>query len=125
MGPKRAALLVVIISLGLVGSAASLTPAIEVTFDDDPILRLATLQQNPPVDPDPARCGLLLADADVNPEPLSLTGLARDRACRESTTRRRGIATAAALLVLALGIATVATSSRIRTGGPPRSGPKE
>ncbi|MGH3850213.1 MAG: hypothetical protein ACRDRT_10990 [Pseudonocardiaceae bacterium] len=118
MGPSRAALLVVIIAIGLTASMASLTQVIEVTFGDDPIMRLVTLDQSPPVEPGPARCAMLVENADSTLAPLSLTGLVRDRACRQATTRRRATAMAAAVLVLVLGMVTVATAAKPRVRWP-------
>ncbi|MGQ0745059.1 MAG: hypothetical protein ACT4OS_12165 [Acidimicrobiales bacterium] len=99
---------VVVLLMGLLAAGSILALPMMVNFGDDPLVRLSPLDTGPSAARREATCPRPGAPDD----PLSLVGLARDRACSEELAYRQAAAGAVAAFFGAGGLLVVAARRR-------------
>ena len=106
--PTPGRLSVAVAVLGFGAALAFLFMPLEVTFGDDPLLRLQPF--SPALDQvvTKADCGTPVANLGRRTDELSLAGVARDDACRDGATLRAASAVATTAVIGALGLVTLA-----------------
>ena len=106
---RRAGILAVVAVL--TGVAFLLLP-VEAAFAGDPLLRLQAFTTATPPAVAGVRCGSPLANLARHSDGLSLYSLARDRACRQASSRRAAAAVAATAVIALLGAVGLANARR-------------
>ena len=94
--------------LGLLTALAFLLMPLEVSFDDDPLLRLQPF--SPALDQvvTEVDCGSAVSNLGRRSDELSLAGLATADACRDGATLRAASAVATTAVIGILGLVTLA-----------------
>jgi hypothetical protein len=104
--PRR--LLAALSVLGLLGALAFLVVPLEVTFGDDPLLRLHPFSPALEQVATEADCGSPVTNLGRRSDELSLAGVARDEACRDGAILRAASAVATTAVIGVLGLVTLA-----------------
>jgi len=110
---------VVAVVLGVLSAVAVVFLPVEAAFGDDPILRLRSFDAASGGPATTVGCGSALTGLQGGADTVTLYGIARDRACRDASTRRVLIAVAAGAIVVLLGSQSLAASSSRVEGARP------
>jgi hypothetical protein len=94
--------------LGLLTALAFLVMPLEVSFGDDPLLRLQPFSPGLVEVATEVDCGSAVSNLGRRSDGLSLAGLARDDACRDEATLRAATAVATTAVIGVLGLLTLA-----------------
>lgn len=99
--------------LGILAGVAFLVVPVDAAFSGDPLLRLQALGSGSTAGATDVDCGAPLANLGHRGDGLSLYTLARDRACRNASSRRTAAAVAVVGVVGVLGAIGLAGTTRL------------
>ena len=97
--------------LGVLSAVAVVLVPVNVTFAEDPILRLRSFDTASGGPATKVACGSALSGLRPGSDAVTLYGIARDRACRDASEKRALTALAAGAIVVLLGCLGLAASA--------------